>query len=166
MAGCTGTTRKGRPCLANTLKGRDVCLAHADATTRESAGFIAANGKAGRIPNPRAIDVLRERLERDIDKWLKPLEDALTAERTYVTETEVISKPDHAIRMAAAREGLDRAYGKPKQATEISGPAGGPIEIAPVEVPDTAQYRRKVAEIAAQSMGVVAATNGNGNGHH
>lgn len=43
----------------------------------------------------------------------------------------------------------------------------GRIEIAPVEVPDTNEYRQRVAEIAGRAMGELpeAASNGNGNGH-
>lgn len=161
---CTGVNRKGEPCKAHPLHGRDVCLSHADATTRESVGFVAANGFAGRIAAPRAIDVLRDRIERDIDKWLRPLEDALTAERfAGFDDGQAIYVEDHSVRMAAAREGLDRAYGKPKQATEISGPDGGPIPVTPVAVPDTESYRERVARISSQAIGMPA-TNGNGNG--
>jgi hypothetical protein len=36
---------------------------------------------------------------------------------------------DLAAMMAAAEKLLDRVYGKPTQATEISGPGGGPVEV-------------------------------------
>lgn len=165
---CSGTTRSGDACKGNPLKGRDVCMAHADDETKASVSFGGAQAGGGRPKAPRAVDVLRERIERDIDKWLTPIEDALSAERTYILGTgedaEAVSVPDHTTRMAAAREGLDRAYGKPKQATELSGPDGGPIPTQPVVVPDTEQYRRRVQQIAQRAMGTVA-TNGNGNGH-
>lgn len=166
--GCTGTTRKGAPCRGNALKGRDVCIAHADDVTKESLRFGGAQAGAGRPKTPRAVDVLRERIERDIEKWLKPIEDALTAERFVgFDDGEAVYAEDHATRLRAAAEGFDRAYGKPKQISEVSGPDGAAIPVTAVEVPDTEQYRQRVAEIAATTSGLaLVATNGNGNGHH
>lgn len=125
---CTATTKSGEPCKAKPLKDTDRCLAHSDATTRESVGFVAANGFAGRKPNPRAVDVLRERIEQDIDKVLNPLWDALEADRGVVVgngpSAHVDYVPDFSARIAAARELLDRGYGKPKQTNEVSGNIG------------------------------------------
>jgi hypothetical protein len=45
--------KTGEPCRAAPLKDSDFCLAHSNEITRESTGFIAANGKAGR-PRRRA----------------------------------------------------------------------------------------------------------------
>lgn len=36
----------------------------------------------------------------------------------------------HSARVSAANAILDRGYGKPRQAVEVSGPAGGPVTIA------------------------------------
>ena len=76
---------------------------------------------------------------------------------------------DHAIRIAAVRELLDRAYGKPKQSTEISGVGGGPIETA--KVPTAEDHAQEVALILAETRAVIGNGhggngNGNGNGHH
>jgi hypothetical protein len=104
-------------------------MAHADAETRESAGFIAANGKGGRPRNPRAVDVLRERIEADIDRWLLPLEDGLKAEHGVVVgdgpTAHVEFFDDHRTRIRAHKEAFDRAYGRPTQPTreEQSGDA-------------------------------------------
>jgi hypothetical protein len=38
-----------------------------------------------------------------------------------------------------------------------SGPDGGPIVVAPIEIPDTDEYRQRVARIAAQALGVSVA---------
>lgn len=143
---CTGTTRSGNPCSAFVLKGRDVCLAHADPETRASTGFIANNGKGGRPPNPRAVDVLRERVEAEIDRVITPLFDALEAERNWTDDTGSHVTPDHGLRLAAVRELLDRVYGKPKQTQELTGPAGGPILLS---TPDDAEAR---AQRAAQIL--------------
>lgn len=126
---CTATTKAGKRCKASPLKGQDVCLAHADAETRESTGFIARNGKGGRPRNPRAVDVLRERIEADIDKWLEPLEEGLTASRGLVvgdgSHARVEYVEDYGTRIKAHREAFDRAFGKPTQPTreETTGDA-------------------------------------------
>lgn len=129
MAGkarCTATTKAGTPCKAPPLDGTKLCMSHSPAETRESLGFVADNGKGGRKPNPRAVDVLRERLEERIDEVLNPLFDALAAEVDY--------GPDHRTRITAVRELLDRVYGKPKQVSEITGADGGPVQIrAPLD---------------------------------
>jgi hypothetical protein len=98
-------------------------MGHQPREVQQSRGFGGAQPGAGRPPKPRVIDVLRERIEADIDKWLKPLEDGLAAERMVVARNgEIVgSEPDHAIRLSAFREGMDRSHGRPKQSTEISG---------------------------------------------
>ncbi|MCA1572668.1 MAG: hypothetical protein LC798_20710, partial [Chloroflexi bacterium] len=135
--GCTGTTRKGEPCGAWPLKDRDVCLAHSDLETRASVRFGGVQPGGGRPKNPRAVDVLRERIEQNIDRWLAPIEEALAAERGIVVgmgeDASLEFIPDHAIRLRAAAEGFDRVYGKPKQAIEQSGPEGGPIQVEGVD---------------------------------
>ena len=119
---CHGTTKTGRPCKAAPLHDSDCCLAHTDEETRLSTGFGAPG--TGRPRNPRAVDVLKERIEAGIDEVLKPLWDALTAERAVVVgngpTAYVESVKDHPTRIAAVRELLDRGYGRPKQATEIT----------------------------------------------
>src|SRR5687767_2093671 len=121
---CKSTTRSGKPCRAKPLRDRDTCLAHSDAETRASAGFTPDAGQlGGRPPNPRAVDVIRERLEADMETWLRPLEEALTAERVVVVRSgdHAVAErhPDHGTRLRAVAEALDRAYGRPKQGAEI-----------------------------------------------
>jgi hypothetical protein len=43
----------------------------------------------------------------------------------------------------------DRAYGKPKQVSEISGPEGGPVEHA--HIPTEAEFQASVARILAEA---------------
>ena len=119
---CTGTTKQGQPCKAAPLHDSDHCLAHTDEQTRLSTGFGAPG--TGRPCNPRAVDVLKERIEAGIDEVLKPLWDALTAERAVVVgngpTAYVESVKDHPTRIAAVRELLDRGYGRPKQSSEVT----------------------------------------------
>lgn len=132
---CAATTKKGEPCKAAPLEGRDVCLAHADEETRESTGFGGPQENAGRPPLPKVTDLLREKVEERADEITRALFDALAADKAVTIslgrgETSVDYVTDHAIRITAARELLDRVYGKPKQTQELSGPDGGPIDLS------------------------------------
>ena len=136
---CTGTTRAGAPCRAAPLKGRETCSAHdplSPAETRfggvqQASRAGARGGAAGR--RPRVVDVIRERIEDDIEPVISALVDALTADRGVVVgqgeNATVESVPDHDARIKAARELLDRAYGRARQALEHTGSEGGPIEV-------------------------------------
>lgn len=77
---------------------------------------------------PPAVDVIRERIERDLDKWLKPLEDSLEAGRAVVVGTGPKARlemvPDYAVRLRAVADALDRAYGRPAQSHEVEHTPG------------------------------------------
>lgn len=125
MAQCSATTKRGTRCKAKPLHDRDVCLAHADADTRASARFTPESGRLGGRPRkPRAIEILRERVERDVDRYLQPLEDGLTADRGLVVgdgeHARVEYVTDHGTRLKAAREVLDRVYGRPTQTHDVT----------------------------------------------
>jgi hypothetical protein len=52
------------------------------------------------------------------------------AEMTLAVLVEIARRGDSAAaRVSAANALLDRRYGKPVQATEVSGPNGGPVEV-------------------------------------
>lgn len=129
---CCGTTKKGELCKAAPLRDSDFCLAHSDAKTRESVGFVADNGKAGRPKKPRVVDVLRERIEEEADHWFDLLKDASVAMKVVgvVGEGEMaepIEVEDHNIRLKALSIALDRGYGRPRQ--EITGADGAPLQL-------------------------------------
>jgi hypothetical protein len=166
---CRATTRAGTPCKAKPLKGHAFCLAHADEKTRESVGFVADNGKAGRKPNPKPIDILREKVEGEIEKWLKPYEEALEATSGIVVgngaSAELAEVPDYRTRLSAAGAVLDRLYCRPKQATELTGADGGPIQTAPL-LPDDPEWEARIAAVqAAHVPALNGSSNGNGNGN-
>ncbi len=169
---CQGERKAGGPCGANPVRQGTViagvtcsgkwCIHH-DPDLPESARIGGKQPGAGRPPAPRAVDVLRERIEANIDRVILPLFDALDAAGGFSVKyknvdgedcIEFVPHPDHGVRLKAVGELLDRAYGKPKQQTELSGPDGGPVPLAPIVIPDTDEYRRKVAQIAAQTLGV------------
>lgn len=148
---CKGTTKKGTPCKARPLHDGDFCLAHADEETRESAGFGGAQEGAGRPARPRVVDVIRERIEADVEKVISVLEEALEATRPVVVgsgeHAEVEMVTDYVVRIHAARELLDRAYGKPKQQTEVTGADGGPVQTTTdVDIADP-ESRRLLGEL-------------------
>lgn len=136
---CHAITKAGKACKAYPVEGTDHCLAHSDAETRASVGFVAEAGiLGGRPPAPRAVDLVRERVEAEIEEWYQVLLDARGAMKAVVVghgdDAEIEHVPDHPVRLAAFREVMDRAYGKPKQATEVSGPGGGPIAVGAVDL--------------------------------
>lgn len=178
---CKEKRKDGKPCTAAPLKGRDVCLAHADADTRESAGFVADNGKGGRPRVPTATEVMRELVEEHVavilgphfrvlgydveiaeqkdgsrKVGLVPLKDG--GAKLFGESREGVVKmssfEDLGAQLAAAEKILDRVFGRPKQATELTGPGGGPIEADIIGVPTESQFQQGVAEILAAAGAV------------
>lgn len=100
--------------------------------------FVGGGPGSGRPPAPRVVDVVRERIEQDMDAWYQVLLDARDATKPVMVghgdDAYTEHVPDHGVRLAAFREVMDRAYGKPKQATELSGPGGGPIAVGAVDL--------------------------------
>ena len=81
---CSAKTKDGKPCQAKPLTDASVCMADADAKTREKHGFIARNGKQGRPRKLHPSDVLREELAERFHEVFAPLLEALTAELALV----------------------------------------------------------------------------------
>ena len=132
---CKGKTKANKACGATPLRpGTELggvkvsgkwCRQH-DEDLPDSARIGGAQPGAGRPPNPRVVDVLRERIEENIDVVLVPIFDALGATDAVVLNIRgggqtYESVPHHEVRLKAARELLDRAYGRPRQTTEIAG---------------------------------------------
>ena len=129
---CAATTKNGNPCNGNPVLGGDYCLAHSDEKTRDSVGFGGAQPGAGRPKNPKVVDMLRDAVEEQAELMLRTPFEAMAANRTVVARNGDIvgEEPDHQTRLRAWNDLLDRSYGRPGQHTEVSGPAGGPINIA------------------------------------
>jgi hypothetical protein len=111
------------------------------------------------------VDIIRERIEQDVDPVLAPLWAGLQAERAVVVgngpTAHVEFAPDYATRIAAARELLDRGYGRPMQATAVEH--SGRIDAKHVvEIPDTAERRDAVLTVLARA-GMPYSTSGNSN---
>jgi hypothetical protein len=129
---CQGKTKAGKPCKAAPLSGSDYCLAHADEETRESAGFGGSQPGAGRPRVPRATELMREWVEENAEKILKPYADAIEHAVLTATFEGVVLPSDVAdlgARIAAAERLLDRVLGKPAQRVEHAGPQGDAVAV-------------------------------------
>lgn len=184
---CKATTKKGEPCKSPPIKGTDRCLSHSSAKARESVGFVADNGKAGRKPLPKPTDVARQLIERHIEVTLAPHFRTLGYEITRNDDDEldivasdgggaklygeskegyieVSSHDDLGAMIAAAEKLLDRIYGRPKQATEITGADGGPVQTQEL-IPSDASWHEQVAGVLDEAEALTASSS-NGAGPH
>lgn len=138
---CGGTNAEGGPCGAHPLKPGTVidgvtvsgrwCRQH-DEDLPDSARIGGAQEGAGRPKKPRVVDVLKERIEAEVDQWLDVLQDARVAVKVVgiVGEGEMaepVEVEDHAVRLKALSIALDRVYGRPRQ--EITGADGQPLQL-------------------------------------
>lgn len=148
---CNGKTRSGNACKAPPLKGKRYCSAHdpvspAFARFGSRAQAREAGLLGGRPPTPRVVDVLRARVEAEVEAIIAPYFDAIKHSVLHSQfEGKVIlsEHPDLAGRIAAAERLLDRVYGKPRQTIEHAGPQdGGGI---PVEFRLDARAREAIA---------------------
>lgn len=143
---CNAKTRSGKPCRAWALKGHLVCLSHADEAVRAEMSFGGSeNGAKGGAATRKAkpLEVLREKVEGDIERWLKPYEDALDAVRPvlvgYGEDAYVEMIPDHKMRVSATEAVHNRLYGRPKTVTESK-----------VEVTSRSQMDREIERLTEQ----------------
>ena len=161
MPYCPATTKAGTPCKAKIgtvlIRGKTyrlkTCVMHAPEPIRRELGVTGgAIPGSGRKPKPTASSILRERFEAEADRYLRPLEEALVANKAHVVgnggSAHLEFTEDLALRLNAMRELLDRIYGRPKQVTEISGHEGQPIEVV---VPNDEERAKEVAAILASS---------------
>lgn len=164
--GCTGITSASAACSAFPLKDSEppVCLAHADQETRERAGFGGAQPNSGRPKLPKPMDLARQLVEEHAAALLRPhfkslgllLNDdgtvlELPSGAVVVHQGEATDIEDLGAQIAAARELLDRVYGKPKQATEITGKDGTPLGPMFVTDPALAEDARALLRRAASA---------------
>lgn len=191
---CEDVTKTGRPCgaskaiLTRVDDGRivryRVCLGHltkrVGAEKIEKAhGFKPGGAKNpnGRPRKPSVVELLRFKAEEEYgpDAVLQPLFDSLEATRAVVVGNGPSARVEVVGDMTEARKAsndiLDRIYGKPRQAMELTGTGGGPIVI---EVPTDEERAAQVAKMLALTGGLhapvgdaeaAAPTNGSSNGH-
>lgn len=186
---CGELTKKGKPCKGTPISATDftTCLAHAPEEVRDKLRFGKHQEGSGRPAVPRATDVARRLVEENIVAVQRPYwrvlgYDVVIGENgPEVVEVEGggakiygeskdgdINMTDHddlGAQMQAADKLQDRSFGRPKQATEVTGADGKPLT---VEFPFTelAEWNQKVAGVLQEAGAITAeaASNGNGNG--
>lgn len=147
---CAGTTKAGKPCRAPALKATGYCMVHGPEEVRESKGFGGPQEGAGRPALPKPTELARQLIEKNVIPVLRPhfaalgvtLHDDGTCTYDPTAGAKVLHKEageggttyattidDLAAQIAAAERLLDRVYGKPKQATELSGPGGDAVRV-------------------------------------
>jgi len=149
--GCKATTKAGKPCKAAPLTDTDFCLAHSDAETRESAGFVADNGFGGRKRLPKEVELYEKVWLANQPKLTEALERGITATRHVVVgngpTARVEEVPDIPTQIKSVEIITDRLAGKPRQAMELSGSEGGPIEFQGIDPNhDGKDWYREVAK--------------------
>ncbi len=175
---CKGEKASGGPCTRSPLRAagaakvglpeedQDYCASHHPLLTGSdrfgSSSQASEAGKLGGRPKqPTATEVYAAELHRRVGDHVEELVGrlvtiALDAERTVVVGTGPNARteiaPDQGLQLAALRELNDRILGRPKQQTEVTGAGGGPVEL--VEIPNTDEYRARVAALAAAALGV------------
>lgn len=159
---CSETTNAGNPCPQKAavvfIRGKQyklkTCAMHAPAPIKRELNLFQYGhpGKAGRKKKKTALDLVRERIEGEAERYLQPLEDALIALKAVVVgngaSAHIEYTEDLALRVDTAFKILDRVYGKPKQTTELSGVGGDAIEII---VPSDDERKQSVAAILAST---------------
>ena len=98
------------------MRDSHLCVAHARAKglAKVPQGFGGPQPGSGRPKSTTFRDELHERVEADVDRWVAPIEAALSA-------VDERGAPDHRVRLQAVREVREFLEGRPKQATELSG---------------------------------------------
>lgn len=151
----------------------DYCRQH-DKDLPDSARIGGAQPGSGRPRVPTATEVMRNLVEENVAAILSPHFRILGYEvvidpkkgiglkaleaggaKLYGESREGIINAsqyeDLGAQLAAAEKILDRVFGRPKQATEISGPGGGPIEADIIGVPTEREFQTGVAKILAEA---------------
>lgn len=159
---CKAEKRTGGPCGAPPLvpgkmfgdyaASGDYCLTHdPDLPDEFRIGGATEGGGRKRVTRPH--EVARRLVEENVVAVLRPYWRTLGfdveigddgpelvklhdggAKVTAAYQGEVVASDveDLGAQMAAAEKLLDRVYGRPMQATEISGPEGGPVQVVDV----------------------------------
>lgn len=153
----------------------DYCRQH-DPKLPDSARIGGAQEGAGRPRLPKPTEIMRRLVEEHVEVVLAPHFRTLgyDVERDKKSgELQIVAAPnggakifgeskegainftdvdDLGAHIAAAEKLLDRIYGRPKQATELTGAEGGPVELVPVS--------REKARAVGEILGAVGAGGG------
>lgn len=129
---CAGTTKAGNPCGAPAVGGHDLCRNHLGRSpkfTHEDGVYGSQVAATKRRNRNNVLQILKERNPK---RLLDVLEEGLTATKWRSVDGERVptSEPDWDVRLACAKELLDRTVGKAPKTIEHTGDGGGPITVA------------------------------------
>ncbi len=140
-------TKSGKPCGAHPLKpgtviegvavSGDYCRSH-DPDLPDNARIQGAQPGAGRPRKVSPDQILRERIEAEVDAWLAPVEAAaLGAERpmqmwdAHEGRHKIVMVADPQLALKAIKFAYERAFGRPRQQIEVAGGGdGAPLRIS------------------------------------
>lgn len=161
MPKCSRLTNAGNPCQMTsavvTIRGKryklKTCVMHAPEAIKKELGVHYTSARnQGRKKKKTALDLVRERIEEEAERYLQPLEDAMVALKAVVvgngSSAHLEYTEDLALRVDTAFKILDRVYGRPKQITELSGINGDAMEI---KVPNDEERKLALAQVLAST---------------
>lgn len=150
---CTTQKKDGTPCMAPRKRGSLFCANHKWMDEAYPAAPVAApSAAAGRAVVPlgdrQAIAAEQRKIRKDVIAEMREVAE-IDPKRIFATLFEGLTatlviydrasgdriateQPDWDVRFAAFDRIADRLYGKPKTRQEVSGPEGGPINIAAI----------------------------------
>lgn len=152
---CASTNSTGAPCANRAVLDDGFCVFHTPQSDVVRSRFLAGPDHTNGPGATSKFDLWRAQILEEFDEWVQPYRQALNAKVTaayqgVVTISDVV---DAGAGVSAAEKVFDRLFFKPAQRTEVTGAAGGPIEIA--EVPLDSERAEAVAAIL-RSTGAVA----------
>lgn len=140
---CKSKTKAGKACSRPPVTGTEFCIAHSPKELRDKKGFGGAQPGSGQPRKPRLVETLREKVEAEIEDWIRPFYEGQTATRHVVVgngpSAHVEEVVDIPTRMAASREIFDRIEGKPRQTTELTGADGGALKVSLADLMERAE---------------------------
>lgn len=157
------------------MKGKDTCIGHLDKVEKEKLGFGGPQDGSGRKRRPKPSEISRQLMEENqlaVERpyWRALGFDVVIGENgpelkamegggakvvaKHQGETFVSNVDDLGAQMEAAERLKDRVYGKPIQATEISGPEGRPIEHEHNGIPDEDEFHEQTARVLAEAEAI------------
>jgi hypothetical protein len=173
---CKAKAKTGRRCRAAPLRGRDTCIAH----TRKDEISLDFGGRqpgAGRPRKPKPSEELRRIVDAEARAIVRPFfaaigvdvhDDGTTSpcrgamlvgrHEGQLVESDI---EDLGARMAAARELLDRVYGRPRQQLEVAGVDDGPIELETTGL-NLSSFTNEELELLQRAYERSGSTNGHG----
>ncbi len=169
---CRGTNKKGQPCGRPPLTNSEWCGAH-DPSIPASVRFgspeqvrtiaVEAGKRSGEVRRKLSLlESLRRELDERQAEVFTPHWVAIRQATSKVAEAlergEDVPREDLELAMRAVDRLVDRAIGKPMQALEVSGPAGGPVEVreSVARLPDDELDRQLSSFLAGADAGRAA----------